>query len=143
MKNAEEILANEINCQPDELSNLRTLINHKVDKSTIIKAMEAFGKMRLEEARQDAVRQNVVKVNKVTTHQFIRTMNESLTEKKHSNSTMEWLKRVIDSCNNTIHFEYAQVLVDLFKEKSNDELEKLEIQDYYNIAFNEVHFVIR
>jgi hypothetical protein len=143
MKNAEEILANEINCKPGELTNLRTLINHKVDKSTIIKAMEAFGKMRLEEARQDAIRANVVKVNTAATNQFIRTMNESLSEKRHSNSTMEWLKRVIDSCNNTIHFEYAQVLVDLFKEKSNNELEKLEIQDYYNIAFNEVHFVIR
>jgi hypothetical protein len=145
MKNAEEILANEIDCKPGELSNLRTLIHHKVDKSKILKAMEAFGKMKFEEARHDAIRAKVVSLNTASTNQFIRTMNESLIEKekRQGNSTMEWLKRVIDSCNNTIHFEYAQVLVDLFKEKSNDELEKLEIQDYYNIAFNEVHFVIR
>jgi hypothetical protein len=142
MKNAEEILASEFDCKPDDL---RSLITRKVDKSKIIKAMETFGKMRLDEARQVAVRESVAKVT-ASTNQFIRTMNESLKEnddRKQGSSTMEWIKRVIDSCNNTIHFEYAQVLVDLFKEKSNDELEKLEIQDYYNVAFNEVHFVIR
>jgi hypothetical protein len=141
MKNAEEILANEFNCKPGDL---RTLINAKIDKSKIIKAMEAFGKFRLDEARQDAIRSNAVKVaTTVTPHQFIRTVAESLNEEKQCNNTLEWIKRVIDSCNNTIHFEYAQVLVDLFKEKCTDELEKLEIQDYYNIAFNEVHFVIK
>jgi hypothetical protein len=140
MKNAEEILANEFDCRTTDLNTLTP----KADKSKILKAMEAFGKQRVEEARQNAHRRYIVRGNASTANHFIRTMNESLIEnKKHDNSTMEWLKRVIDSCNNTIHFEYAQVLVDLFKEKSNDELEKLEIQDYYNIAFNEVHFVIR
>ncbi|HTB51710.1 MAG TPA: hypothetical protein VK718_02960 [Ferruginibacter sp.] len=147
MKNAEEILANEFDCKPADLGNLHNLITHKINKSKIIHAMEAFGKLKFEEARQDAVRTNVVKRTKTTTaHHFIRTMNESLLQsddKKQCNDTMEWIKRVIDSCNNTIHFEYAQVLVDLFKEKCQDELEKLEIQDYYNLAFNEVHFVIK
>src|ERR1700733_3737716 len=131
MKNAEEILANEFDCKTADLITL----TRKADKSKIIKAMEAFGKQRIEEARQDAVRAHIhiLKGKPASAHQFIRTMNESLhekNEKRQGNNTMEWLKRVIDSCNNTIHFEYAQVLVDLFKEKSNDELEKLEIQDY-------------
>jgi len=142
MKNAEEILANEFDCRTADLNTLTP----KADKSKILKAMEAFGKQRVEEARQNAHRRYIVRGNVTTANHFIRTMNESLIhgeERKQDNNTMEWLKRVIDSCNNTIHFEYAQVLVDLFKEKSNDEMEKLEIQDYYNIAFNEVHFVIR
>src|ERR1700744_482333 len=142
MKNAEEILANEFDCRPGELGDLRTLISHKVNKSKIIKAMEAFGKMRLEEARQDAFRSHIVKNTTPSTTHFLRTMNESLDQndnKKQCNNTMEWIKRVIDSCNNTIHFDYAQVLVDLFKEKCTDEREKLEIQDYFNVAFNEVH----
>jgi|GEM_PF-992000 hypothetical protein len=146
MKNAEEILANEMDCKPGELGNLRTLITHKVDKNKILKAMEAFGKMRLEEARQDAVRKHVVKNTSAQTNHFLRTMSESLNEKdskKQCSNTMEWIKRVIDSCNNTIHFDYAQVLVDLFKEKCTDEEEKIEIQDYFNVAFNEVHFVIK
>jgi hypothetical protein len=140
MKNAEEILAKEFDCKPGDL---RTLITRKVDKSKIIKAMEAFGKQRLDEARQDAIRSNAVRIaTTATPHQFIRAVNDSLNERQ-CNNTLEWIKRVIDSCNNTIHFEYAQVLVDLFKEKCTDESEKLEIQDYYNIAFNEVHFVIK
>jgi hypothetical protein len=146
MKNAEEILASEMDCKPGELTDLRTLITHKVDKNKILKAMEAFSRAKLEEARQDAVRKHIVKNTTPHTTHFLRTMSESMTEednRKHCNSTMEWLKRVIDSCNNTIHFDYAQVLVDLFKEKCNDESDKLEIQDYYNIAFNEVHFVIK
>lgn len=144
MKNAEEILANEFDCRTADLSTL----TRKTDKSKIIKAMEAFGKMRLEEARQTAHRRYVVKGNATSANHFIRTMNESLVQrdnKKQYNHThtMEWIKRVIDSCNNTIHFDYAQVLVDLFKEKCTDEVEKIEIQDYFNVAFNEVHFVIK
>ncbi len=139
MKNAEEILANEFDCRT---SDVRTL-TRKADKSKIIKAMEAFGKMRVEEVRQNAIRNHIVKSTAANTNHFLRTMSESLTDKKQCNNTMEWIKRVIDSCNNTIHFDYAQVLVDLFKEKCTDELEKIEIQDYFNVAFNEVHFVIK
>jgi uncharacterized FlaG/YvyC family protein len=142
MKNAEEILANEFDCRTGDL---RTL-TRKADKSKIIKAMEAFGKMRVEEVRQNAIRNHIVKSTASNTNHFLRTMSESLDEKdnkRQCNNTMEWIKRVIDSCNNTIHFDYAQVLVDLFKEKCTDELEKIEIQDYFNVAFNEVHFVIK
>jgi hypothetical protein len=54
-----------------------------------------------------------------------------------------WLKKIIDSCDNTFHFEGAQVLINKFKEINNNETDLVEVQDYLNRKFNERHGIIK
>lgn len=56
--------------------------------------------------------------------------------------TIEWLEKVIDSCNNTIHFKYTQGLLDRFIEQNENEEENVSLQDYFNQAYNDKHFII-
>ena len=54
-----------------------------------------------------------------------------------------WLKKIIDSCENTFHFEGAQILIDKFKEICKKESDLVDVQDYFNLKYNKVHGVIR
>ena len=54
-----------------------------------------------------------------------------------------WLKKIIDSCDNTFHFEGAQILIKKFKEISTNENDLIEVQDDYNVKYNKVHGVIK
>ena len=54
-----------------------------------------------------------------------------------------WLKKIIDSCENTFHFEGAQILIDKFEEINKSEADLIEVQDYFNLKYNKVHGVIR
>jgi hypothetical protein len=54
-----------------------------------------------------------------------------------------WIKRIIDSCENTFHFEGAQVLINKFKEICDNEKQWVEVQDYFNLKYNGVHAVIK
>lgn len=56
--------------------------------------------------------------------------------------TKNWVRRVISSCNNSIHFDYAQVIVDLYKEKTSEE-EGVEMQQFFNEQYNLVHHIIK
>jgi hypothetical protein len=53
-----------------------------------------------------------------------------------------WIKRIIDSCENTFHFEGAQIVINKFKEICDDEDEWIELQDYLNSKYNQVHGII-
>jgi len=53
-----------------------------------------------------------------------------------------WLKRIIDSCDNTFHFEGAQILINKFKELCKKEDDWIEIQDYFNEKYNYMHGII-
>jgi len=55
----------------------------------------------------------------------------------------KWLKKIIDSCDNTFHFEGAQILIKKFKEISTNENDLIEVQDDYNVKYNKVHGVIK
>ena len=54
-----------------------------------------------------------------------------------------WIKRIIDSCDNTFHFEGAQVIINKFKEICKKESEWVEVQDYFNEKYNKVHGIIK
>ena len=54
-----------------------------------------------------------------------------------------WLKKIIDSCENTFHFEGAQILIDKFEEICKNEADLIEVQDYFHLKYNEVHGVIK
>jgi hypothetical protein len=47
-----------------------------------------------------------------------------------------WIKKIIDSCENTFHFEGAQVIMDKFKEICEDERQWVEIEDYFSLKYN-------
>jgi len=53
-----------------------------------------------------------------------------------------WIKRIIDSCDNTFHFEGAQVIINKFKEICKKESEWVEVQDYFNEKYNTMHGII-
>jgi len=55
---------------------------------------------------------------------------------------MNWLKKIIDSCENTFHFEGAQILIDKFEEICKKKSDLVEVQDYFNLKYNEVHGII-
>jgi len=61
---------------------------------------------------------------------------------RNKKEIQDWLKRIIDSCDNTFHFEGAQILINKFKEICKKESEWIEVQDYYNIKYNKVHGII-
>jgi len=53
-----------------------------------------------------------------------------------------WLKKIIDSCENTFHFEGAQILIDKFEEICRNEADLIEVQDYFMLKYNEVHGIV-
>ena len=69
--------------------------------------------------------------------------------KSHSNGSehnlseiQDWIKKIIDSCENTFHFEGAQVIINKFKEICDKESQWIELEDYYSVKYNKVHGII-
>jgi len=54
-----------------------------------------------------------------------------------------WLKKIIDSYDNTFHFEGAQILIGKFEKICKRESDLVEVQDYLNRKFNERHGIIK
>jgi len=54
----------------------------------------------------------------------------------------EWIERVIDSCNNTFHFEVVQIMIYKFNALCKNESQRVELQDYFNIKYNSVHGIL-
>jgi hypothetical protein len=66
-----------------------------------------------------------------------------MTKNEHNIPEIEaWIKRIIDSCENTFHFEGAQVLINKFKKICKKESDWIEVQDYFNVKYNKVHGII-
>jgi hypothetical protein len=74
----------------------------------------------------------------------------NLNQKTFKNNVMEhnisdikvWIERVIDSCNNSFHFEVAQTMIYKFNGLCKYESQRVELQDYFNIKFNAVHGIL-
>lgn len=65
-----------------------------------------------------------------------------MTKETNEEETSNWVRRVISSCMNSVHFDYAQVIVDLYKEKSSTE-EGIDMQQFFNEQYNSVHHIIK
>lgn len=50
-----------------------------------------------------------------------------------------WLKKVIDSCSNTVHFLYAEKLVELYKAQTDNEDDIHDIEMYFTDHYNAIH----
>ena len=79
---------------------------------------------------------------------YFRVLNEKMKGNKQLNEhdaveIKNWLKKIIDNCENTFHFEGAQILIDKFKEICKKKSDIVDVQDYFNGKYNEVHGVIR
>lgn len=53
-----------------------------------------------------------------------------------------WILKIVASCNNTIHCEYTHNLIELYKEKCENESDYIEVQDALNIQYNKIHSII-
>ena len=54
-----------------------------------------------------------------------------------------WIKRIIDSFENTFHFEGAQIVINKFKEICDKESQWIDLQDYLNQKYNKTHGIIK
>lgn len=61
------------------------------------------------------------------------------TKEELSRDPEVWLKKVILSCTNTIHFKYAEKLVNLYKDQTDNEDDIHDIEMYYTDHYNAVH----
>lgn len=55
----------------------------------------------------------------------------------------KWIMNIIESCTHTVHLTYTQVLVDLYKDKCENESDAIEIQDCINQKYNHIHSIIK
>lgn len=60
--------------------------------------------------------------------------------KKDQQECYTWIQNIIDSCNNTFHFEGADRLIDLYQDQFKDDesttLLKLQRQNHFNAVHN-------
>lgn len=54
-----------------------------------------------------------------------------------------WIMAIIDSCNNTFHFECVDRLIDLYAEKHNNAMLSLALLKQREVHFNNVHSIIK
>jgi hypothetical protein len=64
------------------------------------------------------------------------------TAEYHPSELLVWIKKIIDSCENTFHFEGTQVIITKFKEICDDEKQCVEVEDYFSLKYNEVHGIM-
>ena len=65
------------------------------------------------------------------------------TAEYHPSELLVWIKKIIDSCENTFHFEGAQIVINKFKEICDKESQWVDIQDYLNQKYNKKHGIIK
>ena len=54
-----------------------------------------------------------------------------------------WLKKIIDSCDTTFHFEGAQILIGKFEKICKRESDLVEVQGYFKVKNYKIHSIIR
>ncbi|MGH2647930.1 MAG: hypothetical protein ACRDE8_10200 [Ginsengibacter sp.] len=55
--------------------------------------------------------------------------------------TYMWLFNIVESCNNTFHFDCADVLITLFKIKYGDSERVSELADLRQTKWNAIHAI--
>lgn len=55
----------------------------------------------------------------------------------------DWISNIIDSCTDTFHFEALDNLIELYKQKTNNEILYLELNIKKQIKFNEIHLILK
>lgn len=55
----------------------------------------------------------------------------------------EWIKKVIESCQHTIHLDYAKVLVHIYEDQCGNESDIIEVKDFLNQKYNHIHSIIQ
>jgi hypothetical protein len=54
-----------------------------------------------------------------------------------------WISSIIDSCTDTFHFEALDNLIELYKQKTGNDILYLELGIKKQIKFNEVHLILK
>ena len=54
----------------------------------------------------------------------------------------EWIKKIIETCNNTFHFEGVDRLIELYYEKYQDETSKDTLQILRQSKWNQIHDIL-
>jgi hypothetical protein len=64
-------------------------------------------------------------------------------ETKEKNLIFEWIKKIIDSSNNTFHFEGVDRLIELFYEKYLDGELRTELHTLRQTKWYDVHDILQ
>lgn len=62
--------------------------------------------------------------------------------KKEQQECYVWIQNIIDSCNNTFHFDGAKNLIVLYSEKFKDPNTTAELMLQYGRHFNNIHNIL-
>jgi hypothetical protein len=54
----------------------------------------------------------------------------------------DWIKKIIETCNNNFHFEAVDKLIDLYYERFEDEQKKTELLILRTDKWNEIHLTL-
>lgn len=57
-------------------------------------------------------------------------------------SVYEWIKKIIDTCNNNFHFEAVDKLIELYFDRFGDEQKKSELEILRSNKWNEIHLTL-
>jgi hypothetical protein len=52
-----------------------------------------------------------------------------------------WIKKIIDSCKNDCHFDGAQIVIDQFKDRCNEDAQWVETQHYLHLKYTQAYAV--
>lgn len=63
-------------------------------------------------------------------------------EKTEKDSIFDWISKIIESSNNTFHFEAVDRLIDLFYEKFQDDKAKTELYVYRQTKWESIHDIL-
>ena len=59
------------------------------------------------------------------------------------NHVFEWIKKIIETCNNDFHFEAVDKLIELFNDKFNDEDSLIELRLMKEQKWNDIHGILK
>jgi hypothetical protein len=59
-----------------------------------------------------------------------------------TDSTFDWIMKIIDTCNNDFHFESVDKLIELYFVKTKDEDRYIDLQLYRIQKYKDVHNIL-
>ena len=63
-------------------------------------------------------------------------------EKTEKDFIFDWISKIIESSNNTFHFEAVDRLIDLYFEKFQDDKAKTELYVYRQTKWESIHDIL-
>lgn len=58
-------------------------------------------------------------------------------------SLFDWTSNIIDSCTDDLHFEAIDILIDLFYERTKNEMLRDELKMLRATKWNDIHAIIK